>query len=143
MSGESFECKFVEAFFAPLACQCQFAFVSINLHPFALIRCLVAVCLHLLALFVRSEKLQNESSPILSNVRPEFCSEVCSALPPNFLRSFRASFRGRRAPQKITKKTPSFKAKFTGNFEEKLHKSFLVCPFVLHLASSVMKRKGF
>ena len=33
---------------------------------------------------IRSEKLQNESSPNFSNFRPEFCPECCSEFSPNF-----------------------------------------------------------
>ena len=44
----------------------------------------------------RSGKSQNESFPNFSNFRPEFCSEFCSEIFPNFSRIFRASFRGRR-----------------------------------------------
>ena len=46
-------------------------------------------------------------------------------ISPNFLRSFRASFCGRRRPEKIHPKSPPFfNAKFPGNFEEKIHKVF-------------------
>ena len=43
---------------------------------------------------IRSEKLQNESSPNFQNYCPEFCPEFYSEFSPNFLRSFHASFRG-------------------------------------------------
>ena len=75
---------------------------------------------------VRSEKLQNESFPNFSIFCPEFCPESCSEFSPNFLRSFRASFCGRRRPEKIHQKSPPFfNAKFPGRFEEKIHKMFL------------------
>ena len=75
---------------------------------------------------IRSEKLQNESFPNFSNFYPEFCPEFCSEFSPNILRSFRASFRGRRWPEKIHQKSlPFFNAKFPGKFEEKIHKNFL------------------
>ena len=75
---------------------------------------------------LRSEKLQNESFPNFSIFRPEFCPEFCSEFSPNFLRSFRASFCGRRRPEKIHQKSPPFfNAKFPGKFEEKIHKMFL------------------
>ena len=50
----------------------------------------------------RSGNLQNESFPNFSNFRPEFCPEFAS----NFPRIFRASFRGRRRPEKIHQKNP-------------------------------------
>ena len=69
--------------------------------------------------------LQNESFPNFSIFRPEFCPEFCSEFSPNFL-SFRASFCGRRRPEKIHQKSPPFfNAKFPGKFEEKIHKMFL------------------
>ena len=69
---------------------------------------------------LRSEKLQNESSPNFSNFRPEFCPEFCSEFSPNFVRSFRASFRGKRRPEKIHQKSPPFfNAKFPGKYTEK------------------------
>ena len=71
---------------------------------------------------VRSEKLQNESFPNFLIFRPEFCPEFS----PNFLRSFRASYCGRRRPEKIHQKSPPFfNAKFPGKFEEKIHKIIL------------------
>ena len=54
---------------------------------------------------VRSEKLQNESFPNFAKFHPE----SCPGSSPNFWRSFRASFRGRRRPGKIhPKKSPAF-----------------------------------
>ena len=53
---------------------------------------------------VRSEKLHNKSSPNFLNFRPEFCSEFS----PNFLRSSRASFRGKQRAEKITKNLRHF-----------------------------------
>ena len=45
---------------------------------------------------------------------------------PQFLRSFRASFRGKLRPEKIHQKSPPFfNAKFTGKFAKKIHKSLL------------------
>ena len=77
-------------------------------------------------LFLRSEKLQNESSPNFSNFRPEFCPEFCSEFSPNFSRTFRASFRGRRRPEKIHQKSPPFfNAKFPGEHEKNIHKILL------------------
>ena len=74
---------------------------------------------------VRPEKLQNFPE-FFDIFRPEFCPEFCSEFSPNFLRSFRASFCGRRRPEKIHEKSPPFfNAKFPGNFEEKIHKFFL------------------
>ena len=68
---------------------------------------------------VRSGKLQNESFPNSSNFRPEFCPEFCSELSPNYSRIFRASFRGRRRPEKIHQKSPPFfNAKFPGKNEK-------------------------
>ena len=76
----------------------------------------------LLKHYFRSEKLQNESFPNFSIFHPEFCPEFCL----NFLRSFRASFCGRRRPEKIHQKSPPFfNAKFPGKFEEKIHNIFL------------------
>ena len=78
------------------------------------------------ARFTRSEKLQNEASPNFLDFRPEFCPEFCSEFYPNCSRSFRASFCGKRRPEKIHQKSPPFfNAKFPGNFESKFHKSFL------------------
>ena len=74
----------------------------------------------------RSEKLQNESFPNFSIFRPEFCPEFCSEFSPNVFWSFRASFGGRRRPEKIHQKSPPFfNAKFPGKFEEKIHRMFL------------------
>ena len=67
--------------------------------------------------YIRSEKSQNESSPNFSNFRPEFCSEFS----PIFLRSFRASFRGKRRPEKFHQKSPPF---FNANFPGKYEKIF-------------------
>ena len=39
---------------------------------------------HVNICYVRSEKLENESSPNSSNFRPEFCSEFCSEFSPEF-----------------------------------------------------------
>ena len=76
--------------------------------------------------FIRSEKLQNESSSNFLNFRPEFCPEFCSEFSPNFSRSFRASFRGKRRPEKIHQKSPPFfNAKFPGKHEKKIHKILL------------------
>ena len=45
---------------------------------------------------------------------------------PNFPRSFRASFRGKRRPEKNHQKSPPFfNAKFPGKHEENIHKMFL------------------
>ena len=77
------------------------------------------------ALFLRSEKLQNKSFPNFWNFRPGFCSEFCSEFSPNFSRTFRASFRGRRRPEKIHQKSPPFfNAKFPGKHEKKLFTKF-------------------
>ena len=76
--------------------------------------------------FLRSEKLQNESSPNFSNFRPEFCPEFCSEFSPNFLRSFRASFRGKLRPEKIHQQSPPFSMQNSqANTEKKTHKIFL------------------
>ena len=82
--------------------------------------------MHSFGIFVRSEKLQNESSPNFSNFRPEFCPEFCSEFSPNFSGSFRASFRGKRRPEKIHQKSPPFfNTKFPGKHEKNIHKMFL------------------
>ena len=57
---------------------------------------------------LRSEKLQNESSPNFSNFRPEFCPEFCSEFSPNFSRSFCALFRGGTETRKNSPKIPVF-----------------------------------
>ena len=80
----------------------------------------------ILGFFVGSEKLQNESSPNFSNFRPEFCPEFCSEFSPNFSRTFRASFCGRRRPEKIHQKYPPFfNAKLPGKHEKIIHKVLL------------------
>ena len=80
---------------------------------------------HRLILRIRSEKLQNESFPNFSNLRPEFCPEFCSEFSPNFSRTFRASFRGRRRPEEIHQKSlPFFNAKFPGKHEKKIFTNF-------------------
>ena len=72
---------------------------------------------------VRSEKLQNESSPNFSNFRPGVCPEFCSEFSPIFSWIFRALFRGKRRPEKIHQKSPPFfNAKFPGKHEENIHK---------------------
>ena len=58
--------------------------------------------------FLRSEKLQNESFPNFWNFRPGFFPEFCSEFPPKFSRTFRASFHGRRRPEKFTKNPRHF-----------------------------------
>ena len=61
-------------------------------------------------------------SRILSKYLPEFCPEFCFEFCPNLWMSFRASFHGKRRPQKNHKKKPPFfNAKFPGRFEEKIH----------------------
>ena len=79
-----------------------------------------------IARYVRSGKSQNESFPNFSTFRPEFCSEFCSEFFPNFSRTSRASFRGRRRPEKIHQKSPPFfNAKFPGKHEKIIHKILL------------------
>ena len=64
---------------------------------------------------------------------PEFFEFSSRILPrillrisPNFSRTFRASFRGRRRPEKIHQKSPPFfNAKFPGKHEENIHKILL------------------
>ena len=53
-----------------------------------------------------SEKPQNGSSPNFSNFRPEVCAQFCSEFSPNFLRSSRASSRGKRRPETNSPKIP-------------------------------------
>ena len=87
---------------------------------------MIWTCPSLFVLFVRSEKLQNESFPNFSNFRPESCPEFRSEFSPNFSRTFRASFRGRRRPEKIYQKSPPFfNAKFPGKHEKNIHKILL------------------
>ena len=75
--------------------------------------------------FVRSEKLQNESSPNFSNFCPGFCPEFFSEFSQNFPRIFRASFCGKRRPEKIHQKSPPFfNAKFPGKHEKIFTKCF-------------------
>ena len=75
---------------------------------------------------VRSEKLQNESSPNFSNFRPGFSPEFSSEFSRNFSSIFRSSFRGKRRPEKIHQKSPPFfNAKFPGKHEKNIHKMFL------------------
>ena len=59
-------------------------------------------------LFIRSQKLQNENSPNFSNFRPEFGTEFCSNFPRNSSGVFRASFRGKRRPDKLHQRSPPF-----------------------------------
>ena len=54
--------------------------------------------------FLRSEMLQNKSSPNFSNFHPEFRPEYCSEFAPKFLRSFHAASRGKRRPEKNSPK---------------------------------------
>ena len=64
---------------------------------------------------------------------PEFFEFSSRILPrillrifPKFLRTFRASFRGRRRPEKIHQKSPAFfNAKFPGKHEKNIHKILL------------------
>ena len=61
---------------------------------------------------VRSEKLQNESSPNFSNFRPGFSPEFSSELSPKFSRIFRALFPSKRRPQiNHQKSSPFFNTK--------------------------------
>ena len=73
----------------------------------------------------RSEKLQNESFPNFSDFRPEFYSESCSEFPPNFWGFFVLRFVGTETRKSHQKSPPFFNAKFSGKFEEKIHKRFL------------------
>ena len=74
---------------------------------------------------IRSENSQNESFPNFSNFCPGFCPEFCSEFSPKFLRSSRASFRGKRRPEKIHQKSPPFfNAKFPGKYEKYIHKIY-------------------
>ena len=66
-------------------------------------------------LFVRSEKLQNESSPSFSNLPPEFSSEFS----PKFSRIFRVLFPRNWRPQLHQKSPPFFNAKSPGKHEQK------------------------
>ena len=67
----------------------------------------------------RSEKLQDKSSPNFSNVCPGFCPEFGSEFSPIFSRIFRASFCGKRRPERIHQKSPPFfNAKFPGGNEK-------------------------
>ena len=75
--------------------------------------------------FLRSEKLQNESSQNFSNFRPEFRPEFCSEFSPNFSRSFCASFLEEQRPQKNHQKSLQFfNAKFQGKLGETIHYFF-------------------
>ena len=59
-------------------------------------------------------------------LRAKVTTECFPKFSPNFLRSFRASFCGRRRPEKIHQKSPPFfNAKFPGKFEENIHKIVL------------------
>ena len=58
--------------------------------------------------FVRSEKLQNESSPNFSNFRPEFCPEFCSELSRIFRGVFVLRFVGNGDQEKFTKNPRHF-----------------------------------
>ena len=71
---------------------------------------------------LRSEKLQNESSPNFSNFCPGFCPEFFSEFSPNFSRIYRASFRGDTETRKNSPKIPAifFNAKFPGKKKKKL-----------------------
>ena len=81
---------------------------------------------------LRQEKLQNESSPNFK-LFFEFGSRILPRIsapdfPPNFSRIVRASFRGKRRPEKIHQKSPPFfNAKFPGRYGKKKssHKMFL------------------
>ena len=78
--------------------------------------------LKILRRFIRSEKLQNESSPNFF----EFSSRILPRILLRiFLRSFRASFRGKRRPDKIHQKSPPFfNVKFPGKLERKNPQKF-------------------
>ena len=77
--------------------------------------------------FVRSEKLQNESSPTFFDVRPEFGPEFLSEFSEEFACfSFLWEIETRRNSQKSP---PFFNAKFPGKFEEEIHRSFLEVDF--------------
>ena len=79
--------------------------------------------------FFRSENYRScrtKAPPNFSNLVSEFCSEFCSEFSPNAFRSFRASFRGKWRPEKNSPKISGvFNAECPGEFEEKVHKSFL------------------
>ena len=97
----------------------------------------------------RSEKLQNKSSPNFSNFRPEFCPGFCSEFSPKFSRIYRASFGGKRRPEKIHQKSPPFfNKKFRGKYEKNIHKIFLesrqskkvLCAFSVRSFLSLLQR---
>ena len=55
-----------------------------------------------------------------------FFSNFALNFSPSFSRSFRASFRGKRRLENVHQKSVAFfNAKFSGKFEEIIHKSFL------------------
>ena len=56
---------------------------------------------------LRSERVQNEKSPNVSNFRPEFCSESCSEFPPKFSRIFVLCFLGNGDHKKFTTNIPA------------------------------------
>ena len=71
---------------------------------------------------VRSEKLQNENSPIFF----EFSSRILLRIFHEFFDWFSCFVSWETETRKIHQKSPAFfNAKFPGKLEEKIHKSFL------------------
>ena len=109
---------------------------SKNSTPKGLIRRFWAV-LSVLSVYVfvgsfRSEKWQNESSPNFSNFCPELSSRI---FPPNFSRSFRASFPRKTETSKNSPKIPAlFQCKIPRQIREKKFTNIFwragVCAFV-------------
>ena len=75
--------------------------------------------------FIRSEKLQNESSLNFSNFRPEVCPEFRSEFPRIFRGGFVLRYLGNGDYKKIHQKSPPFfNAKCPGDYEKKITKCF-------------------
>ena len=93
--------------------------------------------------FVRSEKLQNESSPNFSIFVPEFVPNFATNFPRIFRGFYVLCFVGNRDQKENHQKSPPlFNAKFPGKHEKKNRKMFLEsrqskCLFMFCLVSWV------
>ena len=83
-----------------------------------------AICSKVMRI-VRSEKLQNESFPKFSNIRPELCPEFCSEFSPEIFEDFSCFVSWETETRKIHQKSPPFfNAKFPGKHEKIFTKLF-------------------
>ena len=76
--------------------------------------------------FAKVRKVAERKFPEFFEFSSRILPRILLRISPNFSRIFRASFRGRRRPEKIHPKSPPFfNAKFPGKHEKNIHKILL------------------